>query len=302
MAVGLTRGWLPRVLLAAFLAAGAAWAFAQLAVPPLKTRVTDLTNTLTAEQRATLESTLVAFEARKGSQVAVLIVPATQPEAIEQYSIRVVEQWKLGRKRVDDGVLLIVAKDDRGMRIEVGRGLEGAIPDAVAKRIVAEVIAPRFKEGDFYGGITAGLDRILRTIEGEPLPSPPPRAQQSSGVDWFQLLLFVAISAYIAGTVLNTLFGRFLGSGVVGAAGGVVGYVLSGLAAAVGIGVVAFLISLLTGAVRGGGWPGRGGSSSGGWGSGGGGWSSGGGSWSSGGGGFSGGGGGFSGGGASGSW
>ena len=135
-----------------------------VAIPPLKTRVTDITGTLTDGQLAGLEAKLWDFEKRKGSQVAVLIVPTTQPEAIEQYSIRVFDQWKLGRKGVDDGILLLVAKDDRKLRIEVGRDLEGVIPDAIAKRIIVEAIAPRFREGDFYGGTTAGVDRIMRSI------------------------------------------------------------------------------------------------------------------------------------------
>ena len=121
-------------------------------VPPLKARVNDLTGTLTAQQAADLERQLAAFEARKGSQIAVLIVPTTQPEAIEQYSIRVADQWKVGRKSVDDGIIIVVAKGDRKLRIEVGYGLEGAVPDAIASRVIREVIAPRLQANDFYGG------------------------------------------------------------------------------------------------------------------------------------------------------
>jgi uncharacterized protein len=294
----MTRTALPRALLAAATLFLTPLLASEIPVPPLTARVTDLTATLTADQRAGLEAKLATFETRKGSQVAVLLIPTIQPETIEQYSIRVAEQWKLGRKGVDDGVLLVVAKNDRKMRIEVGRGLEGAIPDVIAKRIVSDVIAPRFKEGDFYGGISAGVDRILRTIEGEPLP--PPASRQSGEVfGWIHLLLLGAIIAAIGGSILNAILGRYLGSGIVGAGTGLLGYLLSGVGAALVIGVVAFLISLLTGAFklgsgvsRGGGW-----SSGGSWGSSGG-WSSGGG----GGGGFSGGGGDFGGGGASGSW
>ncbi len=157
---GLQRQCWPRVLLAlcvlpALLAA--CLALADVAVPPLKARVTDLTGTLSAQQQTALEQTLAAFEARKGSQIAVLIVPTTQPETVEQYALRVEETWKLGRKGVDDGALLVVAKDDRKLRIEVGYGLEGVLPDAIAKRIIAEDITPRFKQGDFYGGISAEL-------------------------------------------------------------------------------------------------------------------------------------------------
>jgi uncharacterized protein len=268
-------------------------AAAEVAVPPLKTRVTDLTGTLAPDQRAGLEAKLADFETRKGSQVAVLIVPTIQPEAIEHYSIRVFDEWKLGRKGVDDGVLLDIAKNDRKLRIEVGRGLEGVIPDAVAKRIVSEMIAPRFREGDFYGGTTAGVDRILRVIEGEPLPPPKPRAQASRGDDWSQLLIVGLVVVLVVGGFVRSIFGRFLGSGVLGFGAGVLGYVLAGAIAAVVVGLIAFLISLLSGAMpgRSGGW-----SSGRGWGSGGG-FSSGGGF-----GGFSGGGGGSAGGGASGSW
>ncbi len=268
----------------------------EIPVPPLKTRVTDLTNTLTPDQRAALEAKLTTFETRKGSQVAVLMVPTTRPEEIEQYSIRVVEQWKIGRKRVDDGALLIVAKDDRKVRIEVGYGLEGALPDATAKRIVDEVIVPRFREGDFYGGITAGTDRILRVIEGEALPPPAAKKPQAGGgqFPWEGLFIAVIILTMMGG-VLRSLFGRFLGSGIVGLAGGLLGYFLVGAFAALIVGAIAGALSLFggTGARSRSGWGG-------GWGSGGG-WSSGGG-FGGGGGGFGGGGGGFGGGGASGSW
>ena len=114
---------------------------------------------------------LAALEAQKGAQLAVLIVATTHPEEIEQYSIRVVEQWRIGRAHVDDGVLLIVAKDDRRMRIEVGYGLEGALPDAIANRIITETIRPRFAQEDFYGGINAGVDQITRVVSGEALPA-----------------------------------------------------------------------------------------------------------------------------------
>src|SRR3989337_1155591 len=135
------------------LALGLAWA--QVAVPPLTPRGTDLTGTLTREQQAGLERMLQEFEARKGSQLAVLMVPSTAPEAIEQYALRVAEQWKIGRTKVDDGAMM-VAKDDRALRIEVGYGLEGALNDATANRIIRELIVPRFREGDFYGGINRG--------------------------------------------------------------------------------------------------------------------------------------------------
>ena len=145
----------------------------EVQVPPLQQRVTDLTGTLTSQQQSELEASLAAFEARKGSQIAILLVPTTQPEDIAQYAIRVVDQWKLGRKGVDDGVLVLLAKNDRKSRIEVGYGLEGALNDATAKRIVMDVMSPHFKRGDFHAGLTAGVQAIEQVIDGEPLPVPP---------------------------------------------------------------------------------------------------------------------------------
>src|SRR5437899_164969 len=158
------RRW-PGFVAAGVLLAGFASARAEVAVPPLKGHVTDLTGTLTAPQIQTLEARLRDFERSKGSQVAVLMLPTTEPETIEEYSIRVADAWKIGRARVDDGAILVVAKNDRKLRVEVGRGLEGAIPDAVAKRVVSDVIAPHFRSGDFYGAIT-------KLVEGEGLPAP----------------------------------------------------------------------------------------------------------------------------------
>jgi uncharacterized protein len=266
-------------------------------IPPLKARVTDLTNTLSAQQRGALEQTLAEFEARKGAQVAVLMVPTTQPETVEQYAVRVQEAWKLGRKGVDDGVLLVVAKNDRKVHIEVGYGLEGILPDAIAKRIIENDIVPRFKEGDFYGGIRAGADRIMRVVEGEKLPPPIARPHpQAEGFD-FGWIVPLFILVLIGGGILRAIFGRFLGSGIIGTVAGVAGWaILGSLVAALGIGFLVFVFGLLGGASFGGGRRGWGG---GGWSSGGfggGGWGGG------GGGGFSGGGGSSGGGGASGSW
>ena len=274
-----------------------AHAASEVAVPRLAARVTDQTGTLDAAQRAALESKLAAFEAKKGSQIAVLIVPTTRPETIEQYSIRVVDQWKLGRKGVDDGALLLVAKDDRRMRIEVGRGLEGMIPDAVANRIVNEEITPRFKEGNFNAGISAGVERMIRVIEGEPLPAPkaqPTGATQDFGINSIEGLIGILFFIWMANAFLRRFFGRFFGSA---ASGSLVGFVIwlafSTIVGAALAAVIVFLLSLFAGSQTARHWNlGRG------WGSGGG-WSSGGGSS---GGGFSGGGGGFSGGGSSGSW
>ena len=270
---------------------------AQQAVPPLKAHVTDLTNTLTGEQRATIDARLDTFEARKGTQVAVLIVPTTQPETIEQYAIRVAEKWKLGRKGVDDGVLLAIAMTDRAVRIEVGYGLEGALPDATGKRIVDEYIVPRFKQNDFYGGIDAGVTRIMAIIEGEPLPAPRASAPARSGEGgWVELAVIGFMLVFVVGGIVRAMFGRFLGSGLIGAAGGFVAWLMLGsLVAGVAVALVAALLSLM-GGIAGLGQRGRGGWYSGGWPTGGGGWSGG------GGGSWGGGGGGFGGGGASGRW
>lgn len=174
-------GWLAALrLLGVGLVLVAAALLAEVAVPPLAARVTDLTATLNSAQRAALENLLAAFEAEKGSQIAVLIVPTTRPEPIETYSIRVADVWKLGRQGVDDGLLILLAIRDRSVRIEVGRGLEGVIPDAVAKRIIEEVMLPYFRQGDFYGGLSAGLDRIMDLIRGEPLPQPMPKPTASA--------------------------------------------------------------------------------------------------------------------------
>jgi uncharacterized protein len=275
-------------------------------VPALAARVTDLTGTLTAEQQTALEQRLAAFEARKGSQLAVLIVPTTHPEEIEQYSIRVVDKWKLGRgtvggKKVDDGALLLIAKDDHRIRIEVGYGLEGVLTDAMSNRIISETIAPAFREGNFYEGIDAGVGQMMKLIEGEPLP-PPEHAWQSgrhgAGGNILPQLLFAVL---IGSVLLRAVFGRTLGSVFTGLGAGalvwIAGYalVLAGVAALGG-----FLLTLLMGLPRGSGWSSspRSGGFGGGWGGFGGGIGGGG----FGGGGFSGGGGGFGGGGSSGSW
>jgi uncharacterized protein len=274
-------------------------AWAQVAVPPLKGRVTDLTGTLKAEQTASLEQMLQSFEARKGTQIAVLMLPSTTPETIEQYALRVAEQWKIGRKKVDDGVVLVVAKDDRTVRIEVGYGLEGVLNDATANRIIREVIVPRFREGDFYGGLSAALDRMIRVIDGEPLPPPTRAAPQAQG-GLLQSLPVLLVLAFVAGAILRRVLGRFLGSMATGGAVGALAWLLAGtLAVALLAGIVAFFFTLV-GGVGGSGrryhgrYPGGYGGWSGGWG--------GGGFGGSGGGGFSGGGGSFGGGGASGRW
>src|SRR6478672_9825605 len=151
-----------RAVLLALLVGWVFPALAEVAVPPLTGRVVDQTGTLSSGDVASLTQTLKDLEARKGSQVAILIVPTTGEETIEQFSIRVAEAWKIGRKKIDDGALLVIAKNDRHLRIEVGYGLEGALTDATTKRIIDEDITPKFKAGDFAGGVTAGVNRIIR--------------------------------------------------------------------------------------------------------------------------------------------
>ena len=273
-------------------------------IPALTAPVVDRTGTLSDDQRRQLDERLLAFEKQKGSQIAVLLVPTVRPESIAAYSLRVVETWKLGRRGVDDGALLLIAKNDREMRIEVGYGLEGALSDAVAKRIIEERITPRFRSGDFYGGIDAGVSAMVGVVAGEPLPMPPPRqlfpspsappptAKAVNPVEGlFDYLPIVFMATVIGGGILRSIFGRLIGAGIVGGVVGVVvAVLLASLATGAIAGVVAFILTLLTG--------GGSGRSGGSWGGGGGG-SWGGGSSS---GGFSGGGGSFGGGGASGKW
>jgi uncharacterized protein len=281
-------------------------AFADVDVPPLTGRVVDQTGTLSSGDIAQLTQTLKDLEQRKGSQVAVLIVPTTEPETIEQYSIRVAEAWKIGRKKIDDGALLVVAKDDRKLRIEVGYGLEGALTDITAKRIIDEIITPKFRSGDFAGGISAGIDRIIGVINGEPLPAPPQRQaqpQQSTDLSWLlnPFNPFTIIATLVLGGVMRSAFGRLIGSA---ATGGLIGFmawfIFGSLVISAVAGLVASAFTMFSNGITS---PSAGGRGGGGWvggGSSGGSWS--GGSSSSDSGSFSGGGGSFGGGGASGSW
>ena len=285
------------LLLATALAAATPPAQADVVpVPPLAQRVTDLTTTLDASQRQQLEQRLADFEAARGSQVAILIVPTTAPEDIEAFSLRVAEQWRLGRKGIDDGALLVVALGDRAVRLEVGYGLEGVVPDAIAKRIVSDVITPYFRQGDYFGGLQAGIDRLTRVIEGEPLPEPEQgwRDDARVGAPVLPLLLVFAV---IGGGLLRSVLGRLGGAAATGGlAGGIVWLLVHVLGIAAVAGVVVFLVALLGGMPRRG-WTSGGRGSGAGWGSLGGGTRGGG-----FGGGFGGGGGGFGGGGASGRW
>ena len=255
---------------------------AQVPVPPLTGHVIDQTGTLTAEQRASLEQTLTAFEARKGSQLAVLMIASSAPEAIEPFAVRVAEQWKLGRKKIDDGAILVVAKGDRAMRIEVGYGLEGALNDLTSKRIISETILPRFKSQDFYGGITAGVGQMMRVIDGEPLPAPSNKPTGGVGdVQQYAPVLFIL--ALAVGGVLRATLGKLPGSLVTGGVVAVIAwFVVGAISVALVAGVVALFVTLFGGGM---GRHGLGGLYGGG-----------------GRGGFGGGGGGFGGGGASGRW
>src|SRR5512136_1094280 len=190
------------VLGAVALAAAPAPVRAEVPLPPVA-RVTDLTGTLTEAERAALSAKLAAFEARKGSQIVVLLVPTTQPEDIAEFGIRVGDTWKIGRKsvdgkRVDDGIILIVAKDDRRMRIEVGTGLEGAVTDLAANRILDEYLRPSFRAGDFYGGIDRAVDRLIGLVDGEPLPAPK-QAPQRTAQGLQGLLPILLVIALIGG-------------------------------------------------------------------------------------------------------
>lgn len=289
-----------RLCLAWLLGCLLAWPVAGMAqalqpVPALSARVIDQTATLGSAQRQALEDKLAAFERERGSQVVVLLVASTAPEDIFDYTQRLGDAWKIGRKNVGDGVLLVVAKDDRRVRIATAKAVEGAIPDLVASRIIEQAITPRFRQGDFAGGLDAGVDQILARLRGEELPLPAATSAADEGVDWRQLLIFFAFAVPVFATVLRSMLGRVLGSL---AAAGLAGFLVWLFSASL---VIALLGALLAGVlsllgarlpVRG---PGRG---PGGWGGGPGGR----GGWGGGGGFSSGGGGNFGGGGASGRW
>ena len=260
------------------------WAQPLVAVPALTGRVVDLVNSLSSEQKQSLEARLQAFEQRKGSQIAVLIIAKTQPETIEQYTIRVAEQWQLGRKRVDDGAILLVAKEERALRIEVGYGLEGALSDVICKRIIDEQILPRFRQDDFYGGISAGVDAMMRVVDGEALP-PPYLDTQSLGTIGALPLVFIA--AIIMGALMRKLFGRGKGALITAGALGLIVWFMTGLLLFALFSALMGFVLTLSGFRALGGWRGGGGD---------------GGDGGRGGGGFRGGGGGFGGGGASGRW
>ena len=282
---------LPAVLAGVVLTLASALADDRQPIPDLHARVTDLTNTLDGTQKQTLESELAALEQRKGAQLGVLVVPTTQPEDIAQYAIRVFDAWKLGRKGIDDGALLIVAKNDHRVRIEVARGLEGAIPDAAASRIIREYITPKFRAGDFYGGIHDATTTLTKLIDGEQLP--PPMTKESDDHSSLPNLIFFGLfgAIWLRG-FLGFLPRAVRGISIGGIAGVAAWFITQALGLSLGLAFVGFIIGVLSG--------GGGGRYAGGGGFGG--WSGGGGSWGGGGGGFGGGGGMSAGGGASGSW
>jgi uncharacterized protein len=279
-------------------------------VPPLRGRINDYAKLIPADRARALEERLASFEAETGHQIAVLTIPSLEGDSLEDFSIRVADAWKIGKKGFDNGAILLIARDDRKLRIEVGYGLEGVMPDAIASRIIREVITPRFRSGDFAGGIEAGIDAMLKVTKGETLPErarPAPGSTDSEGGSLMTILMITAMLALFIGMTHR----RLLSGAVGGAASGLV----TSLFASGGLGFVLFpalIIGALLGAIgaalgtgsAGNQWVGRSRSRRGDWGGGvfpggfgGGGFGGGG-----GGGGFSGGGGGFGGGGASGSW
>jgi len=288
--------WAAALLMAVGLAFAADPPADPIPVPKLTGHVVDLTGTLTSPERERIDAKLRDFEQSRGSQVAVLLVPSIGPEAIEDFATRVTDAWRLGRKGVDDGVLFVIAKQERKMRIQTGRGVQGTLTDILSKRIVADIVAPRFRTGDFAAGVNDGVDAIMKAIEGEDLPLPAKKPQRkvdtvSSYGDFVWIAFFLVP---VVAMVLRGIVGRFAGAGLTGgvtglAAGWIFGSVAFGVIAA----ILAFVFGLFAGTgvgrgVRGGGW--------------GGGFGGGGGGFGGGGGGFSGGGGGFDGGGASGEW
>ncbi|MBN8791296.1 MAG: YgcG family protein [Stenotrophomonas nitritireducens] len=275
--------------------AGSALAQALAPIPPLDSPVVDTTGTLDAAQRQALVQQALALQQRKGSQLQVLIVPSTQPEDIAQYTTRVFDQWSIGRKGVDDGVLLVVARNDRRVRIEPGYGLEGAIPDAIANRVIQEYLVPRFRDNDYAGGITEATAALVKLVDGEELPAPvASNRDPGDGDATFFVALFIGGFASMLARLLFARRSRPLKGVLAALLGGGAGWLLLSLAGGGIAAAAAFFLSLgglSPGGFAGGGGFGRGGFGGGGFGGGG-----------FGGGGWSGGGGRSGGGGASGSW
>lgn len=280
-------------------------ALAQLVVPPLTGHVVDTTGTLSATQREQLETKLTTFEQARGTQVVVLVVPTTQPEDITSYANRVGNTWKIGRKEVGDGVLLVVALNDRRVRIEVAKTLEGAIPDLAAKRIIDQAITPHFRQGDYADGLDAAADQLMVLITGEALPAPAQAGQSSKsgndGFNWMDLGIFMFIAVPVVGAVTKRILGTRLGALATGGVAGLIALTVTASLLIAGLAAVVALVFTLLSGVSAGGRGGLGGMGGGGFG--GGGFGGGfGGNGRSGGGFSSGGGGNFGGGGASGGW
>lgn len=289
--IGLALRWLASAMI---LLSSTAFAQTLQPVPALDARVIDQTGTLDATAKQSLESRLAAFESQRGSQIVVLIVASTAPEDIASYAFRVADQWKIGRRDVGDGVLLVVAKNDRKVRIEVARALEGAVPDVIAYRIIDGLITPRFRDGDFAGGVAAGVDGLIARIAGEDLPLPDRTPSAGSGFSLEDIAAFLFVGVPVLGGILTNVLGRKLGTvATAGAVGFIVQLITGSLLLAIVGGVLALIFTIALGGGGGGGFGGgpiiRGGGFGGGRRSGGGGFRSG-------------GGGSFGGGGASGGW
>ena len=231
----------------ALLCAAPAWAQDVQPVPALSGRVIDQTATLSPEQRGALDAKLAAFEAASGPQIVILLVPATAPEDIASYAQRVADTWKIGRREVGDGLLLVVAKNERAVRIEVAKALEGAVPDLAARQVIDRALVPAFRNGDYAGGLNAGLDLLMARIRGEALPVPAPRggggAGSTGGLPIEQFGMFLFIGVMVVGGLLSAVLGRKLGSMATAlAAGGAAWWLSASALLALGAALAAVLV------------------------------------------------------------
>ncbi len=233
-----------RLLLATWLLALwlPAWAQDLLPVPALTARVIDQTGTLDGPQRGALQAKLAAFEQAQGTQIVVLMVPSSAPEDIAAFAFRVADQWKIGRREVGDGVLIVVAKNDRRIRIEVAKALEGAVPDLAARQIIDRTISPAFRAGNFAAGLDAGIDALISRIKGEGLPAPPPQPSGPQAGSMEELLMFFFVAVPVIGSILSKLLGRRLGALLTAGGAGAAAWIAS---ASVLIAAAAALITLL---------------------------------------------------------
>jgi len=242
-----TAGRLAALLLALTLFHSFAAAQSLQAIPPLTARVIDTTATLDAGQKQALEAKLAAFEKARGAQIVVLLVPTTQPEDIVDYTQRVGDLWKIGRKDVGDGLLLVVAKNDRKVRIATAKTLEGAIPDLAARQIIDRAITPRFREGDFAGGLNAATDQLMARITGENLPLPEEEKAGNRGFQWTDMAIFLFFAVPIGGAILRRIVGRKLGAVVIGIGVAALAFwITKGLAISIVAGAVAIIFSFVS--------------------------------------------------------